>query len=151
MNNYCYECGHETEDEVCESCDRDAFPVLPIYVESGQDAKRIKPLEGVHILMTSSPEEWMDRMFFCELEVSVPSHWDHDTVKRLGVELDRLLASSSRKMSWRHQGGTRSLLRISGMRTGGRCDWCVALRKSLQNLAMENDEPFHTDCRCRPL
>jgi hypothetical protein len=151
MNNYCYECGHETEHEICDICENDAFPVFPIYAGSDQGSKRIVPLEGVHVLMTSSPEEWLDRMFYCELEISLPSHWDPGTIKRLGAELDRLLDSSTRKISWTYRGGVRSLLRMSGMRTGGRCDWCVALRKSLQNLAKEDEEPFHTDCRCRPL
>ena len=151
MNNYCYECEQPTDDEICNGCNKGTFPLFPRR-EAGRSApRRVRSPEGVLATLVPHPEGQMDRLFYCELEVAVPSHWDSHTVLRLGQEVDRILDGPTARSSWRCRGGTRSVIRISGMRTRGRCDWCVAFRKSLQNLAKEKDEPFYTDCRCRPL
>lgn len=145
MDKYCYECRKEAKEDVCEECNRIALPVVPR--ESGHEAPWYRTGGEVGVALLPSELGSPDKLFSCRLQLRLPEEWCRRDLREVGACTDMFMGCRDREMSWRYDAGS-GRLHLLGKRSEGRCEWCRAFRKNLQNMAREEGRPFLNDGAC---
>ncbi len=144
MQGYCYECRKEAKEEVCDECSGIALPVLP---RNHEGAARHCAGGGVGIALLPNELGSPDKLFSCELKLDLPAGWDARDLREVGESTDLFMRYRQCEMSWRYDPAS-GRLRLMGRRSEGRCEWCLAFRKGLQNMAREEGRSFRNDGAC---
>ena len=144
MLGYCHQCKRQTKEDMCEECECIAMPVAP---RDNVPVARHRGCGEVGVVLLPNQLGTLDKLLSCDLQLRLPDDWMDRDLREVVSHTDRFMEYRRCDMSWRYDDSS-GRLHLTGRRSEGRCEWCMAFRKNLQNMAREEGRSFRNEGAC---